>query len=57
MTAIALNKAYWCENCSSVIDTPIACPHCATTHNIIPLANWMEPKEEQQIEVQAIVGA
>jgi hypothetical protein len=40
MTAIPGNRAYWCENCESVIDSAQSCPRCATTHNIFPVANW-----------------
>ncbi len=53
MTAIPVDKAYWCENCNSVIDTPASCPGCGTTHSIVALANWIK---ETQIEIPAIVG-
>lgn len=55
MTAIPVSKAYWCENCSSVLDTSRSCPICGTTHNIISLTNLM-PALKEINEVQAIMG-
>lgn len=56
MSIIPLSKAYWCENCIAVIDSPNGCPNCATRHNIMPLAKWIISTQENQREVQAVVG-
>ena len=39
-TSIPLARAKWCEDCQTVVDTAIYCPHCSTA-NLVPLQRWL----------------
>jgi hypothetical protein len=49
MAHILLENAVWCENCQAVIDSAPSCSLCATTHNLIPLENWIHSELQTNV--------